>query len=435
MKNGEKGQAIVIAMVLLAFGGLVIAPFLNHAGSGLIGSRLYKGAMDWQYAGDAGVEQAIWNLRYGGLASQLPNPGDSVSYQLGESVNGLTPNITVSKAWLTIASDNFESGGWNGGTGWLAPWTHTGSSNVTNSGTPYLESLYHLRLLSSTGYARRAVDLSGLPGARLQFWAKANSFEGSENAQCLVSPNGASWTPVRTWVRGEDDDIYRYNDIDLTPYTLSSNFRIAFQANMSGTGDYFYVDDLRVVWAFDTPALASEDFESGGWAGGTGWLAAWTHTGDSSILNTGNNSYQGIYYLRLRRGTGYARRAVNLSSLANPRLQFWAKANSFEGGEHAHCLISPDGTSWTEVRTWVANEADNIYRYNDIDLTPYTLSSNFRIAFTANMTDVNDQLYVDDLKIKGPPVYGIRSTVDGKNIWAVVEIAGGTVRVLRWQVI
>jgi hypothetical protein len=45
MKNGEKGQALVIVMALVAFGGLVISPFLGHAGTGLIGcfSSRYPG--------------------------------------------------------------------------------------------------------------------------------------------------------------------------------------------------------------------------------------------------------------------------------------------------------------------------------------------------------------------------------------------------------
>ena len=97
MKNGEKGQALVITLFLVAFGTLVITPFLSHAGTGLIGSRLYGEAISQQYSSDAGVEHAIWDLTYGDLASQLSSPGDNVSYQLGEAINGITPGITVSR--------------------------------------------------------------------------------------------------------------------------------------------------------------------------------------------------------------------------------------------------------------------------------------------------------------------------------------------------
>ena len=97
MKNGEKGQALVMVLALVAFGGLVIAPFLGHAGSGLVGSRLYGESISQQYSSDAGVEHAIWDLRYGDLAGQLPDLGSQYSYQLGETINGISPDITVTR--------------------------------------------------------------------------------------------------------------------------------------------------------------------------------------------------------------------------------------------------------------------------------------------------------------------------------------------------
>ncbi len=100
MVNGEKGQALLIVLVLVALGGLVIAPFLDHAGSGLIGSRVYGEVMSRQYSGDAGVEHAIWDLAYGGLTGQIPQQGDEITYRLGEAVNGIRPDITV------VRSDN-----------------------------------------------------------------------------------------------------------------------------------------------------------------------------------------------------------------------------------------------------------------------------------------------------------------------------------------
>jgi hypothetical protein len=98
MKNGEKGQALVIVLAIVAFGGLVIVPFLGHAGDGLIGSRIYGEAISQQYSGDAGVEHAIWDLTYGDLAGEMSIPGDSVNYQLGETINGIIPDITVTLA-------------------------------------------------------------------------------------------------------------------------------------------------------------------------------------------------------------------------------------------------------------------------------------------------------------------------------------------------
>ena len=75
------------------------------------------------------------------------------------------------------ANDNFESGGWTGGNGWLNNWYYSGDATVTNAGTPY-QGIYHLRLRANTGYVERAVDLSSAVSAHLRFWAKVNSFEG-----------------------------------------------------------------------------------------------------------------------------------------------------------------------------------------------------------------------------------------------------------------
>jgi len=161
---------------------------------------------------------------------------------------------------MTVASDDFESGGGGGGDGWLDDWEFTGDATVIDSGTPY-EGSYHLRLRRDTGYAKREVDLSEATSASLQFWAKADSFESSEKAYCLTSPDGTNWTTVHTWVDGDDDDVYRFYDIDLSE--LTSTFWIAFDADMSNPQDYFYVDDLNIVGTYTTDTTVQVDLDEG----------------------------------------------------------------------------------------------------------------------------------------------------------------------------
>jgi hypothetical protein len=95
MQTGEKGQALLVVLAIVAFGGLVISPFLSHAGESLLGSRMYGDAIAQQYSGDAGVEHAIWGLKYGGMDSQIPETGNTTSYQLNETLNGYTPEIFI----------------------------------------------------------------------------------------------------------------------------------------------------------------------------------------------------------------------------------------------------------------------------------------------------------------------------------------------------
>ena len=73
MFGGEKGQALPIALVVLGLGTLMIAPFLGHVSTNLIGSRIYREVMEEQYAADAGIEFGIWNLLSG--TTTVPEEG------------------------------------------------------------------------------------------------------------------------------------------------------------------------------------------------------------------------------------------------------------------------------------------------------------------------------------------------------------------------
>jgi hypothetical protein len=93
--KSEKGQALPLAIVVLMIGALLVVPFLGHASTSMIGSRGYGNTIDYHNACDAGVEHAIWNLAYNNLGASIPSPGDQITYQLAEAINGITPSITV----------------------------------------------------------------------------------------------------------------------------------------------------------------------------------------------------------------------------------------------------------------------------------------------------------------------------------------------------
>ena len=437
--KGEKGQALPLALVALSVGVLLITPFLHSVSANSIASRNYSGSILQQYSSDAGVEDAIWRLTKGTLADQLTASRDTVSYSLSESVNGLTPDVMVTRDEAIVASDDFESGGWSGGSGWLNDWYYQGAADIVTSGTPY-EGKRHLQMKSNTGYVKRAVNLSFRPGDGLEFWAKASSFETGEEAYCKISSNGSDWTTVQTWVDGDDDGIYHFYDIDLSSYTLSSQFWIAFQANMSGPDDYLYVDDLKVVrlppGAVLGPALPSDNFESGDWAGGSGWLYDWYYEGSSQVTNK-DSPYEGSYHLGMSKGDSYVRRAADLSGESDLHLQFWAKVNGFEANDEMYCLVSSDYALWTTVKTWTSADSDNAYHFVDVDLSPYTMSSEFWIAFDSGMDHKKDYFYVDDLrivKVVGAIAYEIVSTTGDERTRADIVIEAGNVSIRSWQI-
>ena len=213
-----------------------------------------------------------------------------------------------------IASDSFE-GGWNGGTGWLWGWWHEGFADITTFGAPHSGS-YHLRLRASNGYADRALDLSGQSNVHLQFWAKASSFEMGDFAECYIY-DGIVWDIVETWVDGEDDNIYRFYDIDLSGYNMYNQFYICFDAEMSDTGDFLYIDDLEFVTTgaggyYSSGAIESQVLDTG--IAGARWDALfWEETlpSGSSGTETLRPSASGSYTQCARVGDSANYRCVD----------------------------------------------------------------------------------------------------------------------------
>jgi hypothetical protein len=429
--NNQKGIALPVVMIAILVGALVIPAFLGHVGTSLTGSRQYRNALDAQYACDAAAEHAIWNLTDGSVAGKIPEAGDYTNYQLGEEINGLTPGVKISNAWDIIARDDFESGGWKGGDGWLDAWTTLNDASVVTTGVPY-EGMYHLRLRSKEGSVSRPVDLSQQKNVTLRFWAKAESLELGDTAVCRVRSGSEKWMTLKTWASADADSIYHYYEIELDPYGLTDTFYISFASNMDSTGDYLYIDGLDVVWPAAAPTTVAEDgFESGAWKGGTGWLNEWTNHGASSITIDGH-PYEGKYHMLLTGPDGYVARATDLSTASVAHLRFWAKASSLEDYDYAHCLVSSDGVDWTTVYTWDIKAADDVYHYYDIDLSDYKLTSEFWIAFQVEMKDADDYFNLDDISVDAIGAYCITVNAGDRILKVAVDLLGGLKNVLCW---
>jgi hypothetical protein len=437
--KGEKGQALLLVMIAVILGALVIPPFVSYAGSSMIGSHAYGDALRSQYAADSGVEHAIWRLTDDGLMDELLSAGSSVSYTLDESLNGLTTKIIVSNSWEPIAWDYFESGDWSGGEGWLDSWTHSGDSSVTTAGAPF-EGNYHLRMRGNSALVSRPVDLSDQVGVHLRFWAKVESFEWGDTALCQISTDGEEWITLETfdiWTGSE----YKQFDIDISSYEMTDTFWIRFDAEMSNSGDYFYVDKLDLVWLIGYPTqYAWEDFESGGWSGGGGWTDDWIHSGYASVVWGWwwDPPYEGWFHLRLQgdrrtNNRGDVRRAVDLSEAEGVvRLRFYAKVNGFEGSDNAVCQVSSNGYQWDTLFTWTNEQDDNNYYPYNFSLNAYEMTSEFWIRFRSNCNNSNDYFYVDYIEIVSLDVFGITAIAGDTVIKATVLIDNGVVTVLTW---
>ena len=147
---------------------------------------------------------------------------------------------------LKLAWDDFETGDLTGGSGWMGDWAVTGDVTIQMDEAPH-EGSFHMRLRDSTAYVDRSVDLSGQTGVRIQFWAKAADFEATDVIELKVSPDGATFTTVRSWVDGQDDAVYRFEDIDISSFSMTSEFFIAFDSGVDDLTDRLFIDDLRIV--------------------------------------------------------------------------------------------------------------------------------------------------------------------------------------------
>jgi len=60
----EKGNVFILVLILLVVGGLVLTPLLGLMSTGLVSGQVYERHVHKYYAADAGVEDAIWTIKY-----------------------------------------------------------------------------------------------------------------------------------------------------------------------------------------------------------------------------------------------------------------------------------------------------------------------------------------------------------------------------------
>ncbi|MGA2669896.1 MAG: hypothetical protein ABSF21_00510 [Dehalococcoidia bacterium] len=110
--KGQKGQALVVALIVLVVGSLILTPLLGLMGTGIKSGQVFEQKDDETYAADAGVEDAMWHIRNNNpdddnlLREVLGtgyNPYDyssSYSYPYRLLVNGKNVTVTMQNIWI-----------------------------------------------------------------------------------------------------------------------------------------------------------------------------------------------------------------------------------------------------------------------------------------------------------------------------------------------
>ncbi|MCH8088603.1 MAG: hypothetical protein IH955_01155 [Chloroflexi bacterium] len=250
------------------------------------------------------------------------------------------------------------------------PWTDVGNINSSglwrgfNNSSPTDEDPISLRLASS--------DVG-------ESYEEANPSRVNRNAIAVGSRGEWDWVVQNNGALGDTTYFFRMVQADSTPLNAYTNF-----------------PTLSTI----LPAIASDDFESGGASGGSGWLGPWNFDGDAKVEQK-DEPHQGSFHLRLKRTNGHADRDLDLFGKNSVRVQFWAKADKFSSGDTATLSASTDGITYEIVETWTISDSDGEYHFFDIELPASSYSSTSFIAFDSNMSDKKAKFFIDELIVIG----------------------------------
>jgi hypothetical protein len=144
-----------------------------------------------------------------------------------------------------IAVETFTAKSWSLGTGWSDAWYHEGNADIISAGGPH-SGPYHMRLRAGNAWTDRPLNLSGYNNIRLGVYVKVKSFENTDYAELMIKSDDNGWDTLCRFTSSNSDNQYHYYEFDLTPYGLTTNVWIGFEAEMSGRRDYLYIDDIRI---------------------------------------------------------------------------------------------------------------------------------------------------------------------------------------------
>jgi len=233
----EKGQALMIVLILMLLGGLIIAPMLAFMGSGIkIGKEVYEERMYGQYAADSGVEDALYKIKVDdpSLPAEWENVWDqdiystSHTYSISDEVNDNDVEVTIQPYWILTGIEDPNHG--------MLP--HADMVVVGNvSGTDPVTGYGVYQISISYDLSKGQLFLM-----RIGAWLPAG-FEyvpGSSNLEQTATPLPAYYcVPVTDDFRGGKTIIWDYS----SPYVKFQNFpggstgkvAITFQFTPSGS--------------------------------------------------------------------------------------------------------------------------------------------------------------------------------------------------------
>ncbi|MBM3131908.1 MAG: hypothetical protein FJZ95_02595 [Chloroflexi bacterium] len=104
----EKGHLFILTLLWIFLAALIIPPTLGHVHTTLKTERIYDEKTYAVYAADSGIEDAMWHIKEGDLATLLtvPTTYDPYDFETGwqypldEQINGDDVTVSVENIWI-----------------------------------------------------------------------------------------------------------------------------------------------------------------------------------------------------------------------------------------------------------------------------------------------------------------------------------------------
>lgn len=374
------------------------------------GSQANDGAVPFSPAYTAGSGSITFRIPVGaeftGAMTQLVLAADD---DAGEAASAIFSNIKIYEVStgggggtpVEIATEDFESNTWTGGTGWSSSvWARTGASYINAvSAAGSKGAMIKGRGASLT----RSVDLSTYQSVKLKVSIKRFMLEAGDSG-ILQLYDGATWHDLETFTGNGGYNSYTY---DLSAYTMAANGdqRLRLFSGMNENTDFVYIDSIRfsgVVPAPPAPSrppvvIATEGFETNTWIGGTGWSdGAWSRTG-ASYTNTVR--YSGSYGAHIKGAGSSLTRSVNLANTTQVEIKVAIRCYLFETGDSITLQFN-DGVNWIGLETFTSDTGYRRYTY-DLSAVPMNTNGAQKLRLTSGMSDNTDFAYMDEIEIIG----------------------------------
>jgi hypothetical protein len=225
----RKGFSLIAVIILIFFAILIITPLLAFTYTGFRTGRVFETRSNDLYAADAGVQNAIWEIKSGNIQNfTFPAPYNEYDYStvwpdplMPASVNGQPVNVTLQNYWIPR------------GSGIPNPPSVVQATNIQNNqrlivtgntvdfvnDNGNLISKYEVRI---TYYPNADEPLSGNSNLKIRYigvWLPQGfQYYSSTNYKSSPESINPAYTPIRSNFGGNEARIWNFS----TPVSLSA---------------------------------------------------------------------------------------------------------------------------------------------------------------------------------------------------------------------